>query len=352
MIFIVDAWDRFIDNVKLRRFVVLVLLIVLLWLMSSLINIILLTFILTFIMVGWRHFVHRWIPDLSPRLLIVLTYALLLAVAYWAVTAYLPVLIDQIVKLMQSLTKFYDSRQGQHLFSQISQYVDVKSLIPQFKHGSAYLIQAVSDISDGVISFGLSFALSFFLSFDFKETRQFAKRFLTSDFDWLFQDIAFFGEKFVNTFGVVLEAQFFIAVCNTILTTIGLFMMGMPQIFALSLIVFIFSLVPVAGVLISLIPLSFIAYSSNGINGIVDIIVMISAIHLLESYVLNPHFMARQTKIPVPFTFIVLIVSEHFWSIWGLIIGVPIFAFFLDIMGVKKIGIDSKPHKEPDADAH
>lgn len=348
MIFIVDAWDRFIDNVKLRRFVVLIFLIILLWLMRSLINIILLTFILTFIMVGWRRFMHRWVPGLSSRLLIVLTYALLLAVAYWTVTAYLPVLIDQIVKLMQSLTKFYNSRQGQHLFSQISQYIDVKSLIPHFKHGSAYLIQAVSDISDGVISFGLSFALSFFLSFDFKETRQFAERFLTSDFDWLFQDIAFFGEKFVNTFGVILEAQFFIAICNTILTTIGLFMMAMPQIFALSLIVFIFSLVPVAGVLISLVPLSFIAYSNNGINGVINIIVMIAVIHLLESYVLNPHFMSRQTKIPVPFTFIVLIVSEHFWSIWGLIIGVPIFAFFLDILGVKKILIAANPAVKED----
>lgn len=334
---IVDAWDKFIDNVKLRRFTVLALIIFILWLIRSLINILLLTFILTFIMFSWMKLMHKVIPSLSSRLLIVLTYAILLGLAYWAVTAYLPVLIDQIAKLIKSVTKFYDSRQGQALYSEISQYVNVQMLMSPFKHGSTMLIKAVSDISTGLITFGLSFALSFFMSFDFKQLRQFSQRFLTSDFDWFFQDIAYFGEKFVNTFGAVLEAQFFIAVCNTILTTLGLFAMGMPQVFALSLIVFIFSLVPVAGVIISLVPLSFIAYANDGVNGVINIIIMIAAIHLLESYVLNPHFMARQTKIPVPYTFIVLIVSEHFWGIWGLIIGVPTFAFFLDILNVKKI---------------
>ncbi len=78
-----------------------------------------------------------------------------------------------------------------------------------------------------------------------------------------------------------MEAQFFIAICNTVITTIGLLFMRMPQIFALSLIVFIFSLVPVAGVIISTIPLlAMVGYSVGGIRDVVYIIIMIIIITL------------------------------------------------------------------------
>ena len=166
---------------------------------------------------------------------------------------------------------------------------------------------------------------------------EFSHSFLDSDFGWFFQDIDYFGKKFVNTFGVVLEAQFFIAICNTVITTIGLLFMRMPQIFALSLIVFIFSLVPVAGVIISTIPLAMVGYSVGGIRDVVYIIIMIIIIHTLEAYVLNPKFMSSRTDLPIFYTFIVLLIGEHLFGTWGLIVGVPIFTFLLDVLGVKSI---------------
>ena len=338
MICIVNAWNNFIDNVKLRRFTVLVLIIALLYAIKSLINVILLTFIFTFIMVNWRKLVDKHLPQLSSKLLIVLTYATIVGLVYWAATAYLPVLIDQLMKLSKSVSNFYSTRQGRALYHDINQYVNLKDLTHSFGVGAGAAVNAVSMITDGAISFSLSLVLSFFISFDFEEVKSFANRFLTSDsFDWLFGDIAFFGTKFINTFGVVLEAQFFIALCNTALTTAGLYLLGLPSVLALSLVVFVCSLVPVAGVFVSLVPLSFVAYSTGGVNTIINVIILIICVHLCESYILNPHLMSKGTKIPVPMTFAVLIVAEHFWSIWGLIIGVPVFAFALDVLDVKKI---------------
>lgn len=114
--------------------------------------------------------------------------------------------------------------------------------------------------------------------------------------------------------------------------------MRMPQIFALGLMVFLLSMVPVAGVIISLIPLSMVGYSVGGIRYVIYIIVMIMCIHALEAYVLNPKFMSSRTELPIFFTFVVLLVSEHFFGTWGLIVGVPIFTFLLDIAGVKPVG--------------
>ncbi len=207
----------------------------------------------------------------------------------------------------------------------------------QVRHGITIAVSTLTSIGAITVSFVMSLILSFFYTLELKQMNEFSHSFLDSDFGWFFQDIDYFGKKFVNTFGVVLEAQFFIAICNTVITTIGLLFMRMPQIFALSLIVFIFSLVPVAGVIISTIPLAMVGYSVGGIRDVVYIIIMIIIIHTLEAYVLNPKFMASRTDLPIFYTFIVLLIGEHLFGTWGLIVGVPIFTFLLDVLGVKPI---------------
>ncbi|MDD6894221.1 MAG: AI-2E family transporter [Lactobacillus sp.] len=335
----VNAWHRFIDNVPLRRFVVLALLIWVLYLVRGMLSAILLTFIFTYIVVHWVRFVQRWLPKLPSLLVVLVTYAVLIAVVYFAVTKYLPLLITQIIKMVNSVLKFYQSQDGSWLVKQLNHYISAKTVTAQVKHGLNLAFSTLTSLTKMAVTFFMSFILSFFYTIELKQMYSFSRLFLTSDlFSWLFEDIYFFGKKFVNTFGVVLEAQFFIALCNTALTTICLMFMHMPQILALALMVFVFSLVPVAGVIISLIPLSMVGYSVGGIRDVIYIIIMIIAIHALESYVLNPKFMSSRTELPIFYTFVVLMVSEKLFGTWGLIVGVPIFTFLLDIMGVKSIG--------------
>lgn len=335
----VNAWHRFIDNVPLRRFVVLALLIWVLYLVRGMLSAILLTFIFTYIVVHWVRFVQRWLPKLPSLLVVLVTYAVLIAAVYFAVTKYLPLLITQIIKMVNSVLKFYQSQDGSWLIKQLNHYISAKTVTAQVKHGLNLAFSTLTSLTKMAVTFFMSFILSFFYTIELKQMYSFSRLFLTSElFSWLFEDIYFFGKKFVNTFGVVLEAQFFIALCNTALTTICLMFMHMPQILALALMVFIFSLVPVAGVIISLIPLSMVGYSVGGIRDVIYIIIMVIAIHALESYVLNPKFMSSRTELPIFYTFVVLLVSEKLFGTWGLIVGVPIFTFLLDIMGVKSIG--------------
>ncbi len=335
----VNAWHRFIDNVPLRRFTVLALLIWVLYLVRGMLSAILLTFIFTYIVVHWVRFVQRWLPKLPSLLVVLVTYVVLIAAVYFAVTKYLPLLITQIIKMVNSVLKFYQSQDGSWLIKQLNHYISAKTVTAQVKHGINLAFSTLTSLTKMAVTFFMSFILSFFYTIELKQMYSFSRLFLTSDlFSWLFEDIYFFGKKFVNTFGVVLEAQFFIALCNTALTTICLMFMHMPQILALALMVFVFSLVPVAGVIISLIPLSMVGYSVGGIRDVIYIIIMIIAIHALESYVLNPKFMSSRTELPIFYTFVVLMVSEKLFGTWGLIVGVPIFTFLLDIMGVKSIG--------------
>lgn len=334
-----EAWNRFISNVHLHRFVVLLMIIAVLYYARGMMNTILITFIFTYIVVHLIRWVQKKAPKVPTWLIVTVVYLLIVLGLYFVITDYIPLLVNEIVKMANSLGKFYQSKDMKWLMSYINQYVSTDSIFGQAKHGVQLLVDAVTSIGTVTIAMAMSLILSFFYTIELEEMNDFSKSFLTSTYlGWMFEDIYYFGQKFVNTFGVVLEAQFFIAICNTVLTMICLFFMKMPQIFALGLMVFLLSMVPVAGVIISLIPLSMVGYSVGGLRYVIYIIIMILVIHALEAYVLNPKFMSSRTELPIFYTFVVLLVSEHFFGTWGLIVGVPIFTFLLDIAGVKSIG--------------
>lgn len=141
---------------------------------------------------------------------------------------------------------------------------------------------------------------------------------------------------FLDTFGKVIEAQLLISLINCIITIIALWFMGFPNLLGLALIIFMLGLIPVAGVFISLVPLGLIAFSIGGVKYIVYLLILVVVIHAIEAYFLNPKLMSSKTNLPVFYTFVVLIFSEHFIGPWGLIIGIPLFVFFLDLIGVTR----------------
>ncbi len=333
-----SLYQKFIQNERLRRFCVLALIIFVLYLSRSMITTILLTFIFTYLAVRLVHFVQRYMK-IPTIVIVLLTYALVVFLIYLAITKYVPVLVNQTTQMINSVVDFYQSphTDTNQVLQFIDQYLEKSNLLSQLQNGASMILRYIQDIGAVGLSFVMSFILSFFFMIEKKQMADFSKLFLKSDFDWFFQDIYYFANKFVNTFGVVMEAQFFIAVVNTVITTLALAIIGFTQLPSLAIMIFILSLVPVAGVIISCIPLSFIAYSQGGLNDVIYILALITIVHLFESYVLNPKFMSSKTELPIFYTFVILLVSERLFGVWGLIVGIPVFTFFLDVLKVKPI---------------
>jgi len=87
--------------------------------------------------------------------------------------------------------------------------------------------------------------------------------------------------------------------------------------------------------LISLIPLTAVAFITGGLIRVLAVLVLVILIHMFESYFLHPRLMANATNLPIFVTFITLIVSERIFGAWGLLVGVPLVAFFLDVFDVQ-----------------
>ena len=333
------------DNDSLRRTMVLLILCCFLFLIREIISLILLTFILTYLITRLVNVMHQKLK--LPKKLSALTiYALIVICLYFAITIYVPKLVVESIAMIESVISFYQTPLNDNsVLEWLAKNVSFTEIKTQLTSGVKMVFDYVSSIGSMGLTFVMSFVLSFFFSIEADWVQSFSRSFLTSKVGWFSEDVAFLGKKFINTFGVVIEAQFLIALVNTILTGIGLYFMHFPQLLALMVMIFILSLIPVAGVIISCIPLALIGYTVGGIQDVVYVLIMIGAIHMLESYLLNPKLMSSKTNLPVFFVFIVLMFSEKFFGVWGLVVGIPVFVFLLDLLEVKTEA-KSLPYKE------
>ncbi|MFY4773657.1 AI-2E family transporter [Metabacillus sp. RGM 3146] len=335
-----EALIKIFQKPGFKRFIIFLLLALLLYSFRSMINLILLTFIFSFLMDRLQTAVSRKFP-INRKVTVIVLYALVIGLLAVAVTTYLPIISKEITQLIRQLTEFYQKPQNNPIINYLANTLEKNQIAKYAGQGFDFIFKSFQDIGKVGLQVFLSLILSLFFLLDKPRLVDFTRKFKTSKVAPFYKEIEFFSAKFVRTFGKVLEAQFVIALINCVLTTIALWIMGFPQLFGISMMVLFLGLIPVAGVIISLVPLCIIAYTINGLLGIVYIVILIIVIHVIEAYILNPKLMSAKTDLPVFYTFIVLIVSEHFFGVWGLIIGIPVFVFLLDVLDVTNT--DMKP---------
>ncbi|MCR1953637.1 AI-2E family transporter [Clostridioides mangenotii] len=308
-----------------------------LFLINGMISVVLLTFVLTYITNKLVVTINN-ITKISKKSITIFIYLMIIVFLYMMFKYYIPILINQSMLMVDSLFQFYqDIKLESSLIGDIISKISFNEIKDQMSNGIKILVASVSNITSFGMTISISFLLSFFFNIEEEWVKSFSKMFLNSKFGWFFKDLLYIGNKFIKTFGVVLEAQFLIALINTVLTVACLSIIKFPNLLSLAFVIFILGLIPVAGVIISFVPLTLIGYSTGGLKTVVYVFIIICIIHMIESYILNPKLMSKKTDLPIFYTFIILIFSEHFWGVWGLILGIPTFVFLLDLIDVKSI---------------
>ena len=141
--------------------------------------------------------------------------------------------------------------------------------------------------------------------------------------------------RFGILLGRAIEAQAAIAVVNTVLTLVGLLLLGIPLVAMLSVVVFVCSFVPVLGVLISTTPILLVALNTGGLGLGLAAVVLVVVIHAIEAYVLNPFIYGKHLKLNPVLTLIILYVGYHAIGLWGMLLGVPVARYFIhDVFGM------------------
>lgn len=325
--------NKLIQSSGFKRILIFVLFSLVLYGLKDMINLILFTFIFAFLMDRLVIYLSKKIP-INRKILVVTSYATVVGLLSWGLVKYLPMIIGEITQLIRQLTTFYTSKHDNMVLNFLVNRLEEIQLSNYLERGFTFLITYFTDISSFGLQILLALLMSLFFLLEKPRLIEFTKKFKTSKLASIYAEIEFFAVKFVGTFGKVIEAQLIIAVVNCVLTTISLWILGFPQLGGLSIMIFFLGLIPVAGVIISLIPLVIIGYSIGGLMTVLYVFIAIMIIHAIEAYILNPNLMSSKTNLPVFYTFLVLIFSEHFFGVWGLIIGIPVFVFLLDVLDV------------------
>jgi predicted PurR-regulated permease PerM len=325
--------NNLIKSSGFKRISIFVLLALVLYGLKDMINLILFTFIFTFLMDRLVIFLSRKIP-LNRKILVVASYSTIVGLLSYGLVKYLPMIIGEITALIKQITVFYTSKHDNIILSYLVSRLEEIQISSYLERGFTFVISYFTDISTFSLQILIALLMSLFFLLEKPRLIEFTKKFKTSKVASIYAEIEFFSGKFVGTFGKVIEAQLIIAVVNCVLTTIALWIFGFPQLGGLSIMIFFLGLIPVAGVILSLIPLVIIGYSIGGIMTVLYVFIAIMIIHAIEAYILNPNLMSSKTNLPVFYTFLVLIFSEHFFGVWGLIIGIPVFVFILDVLEV------------------
>jgi predicted PurR-regulated permease PerM len=173
-------------------------------------------------------------------------------------------------------------------------------------------------------TFLLSLLFSFLIVLDLPRLALSVRELENTKLRFIFLSVADDIRDFSHVLGRALEAQFIVATVNCLLTAIGISMLGIGEhMVFLSVIVFFCSFIPIIGVFVSSIPICLVALQTSGINTMFLAILLITVVHLIEGYIINPRIYGSFMRINPVITLIILTVCGKFFGLWGLLLGVP-----------------------------
>ena len=191
---------------------------------------------------------------------------------------------------------------------------------------------ALAAAGKGAVQGLLSLVLSFIIVWDLPGLRRGLASLRASRLGWAYCELAPPLASFGVLFARALQAQFLVAVVNTALTSAGMVFLQLPGVAFLAALVFVFSFIPVAGVIISTVPIGFVALTEYGVGRLLAVVVMVVIAHAIEAYLLNPAIYAAHLKLHPLIVLVVLVMAEHSLGVWGLLLAVPLSVFALELL--------------------
>jgi len=215
----------------------------------------------------------------------------------------------------------------QELPRQITDFEDRKQVLSTF----SYLVSIVVDIASLMTMFLLSLLFAFLIVRDLPKVTAGVESLHDTKLQIFYDEVRSTVVQFGRVLGRFLEAQLVIAIINTVLTAIGMSILGIQSKVVLSAFVFLCSFIPVAGVFISTAPICLVAIQPphGSFETALWAIAMVTMVHMLEAYVLNPLIVGHHLRLNPVLVLAVLIIGHKLFGIWGLLLGVPTVTYVL-----------------------
>lgn len=176
---------------------------------------------------------------------------------------------------------------------------------------------------------GTALLLTILISFDMVGLKKGAQRLRQCRLAGLYAKAVPSLTAVARLIGRSFAAQGIIAVFNTLLSLALMRLLGVQNELLLAFVVFIASFIPVLGIILSAIPMTLQALlqPDGSLAMALYALLGIGVIHAIESMVLSPRIVGKILHLHPVLVLAVLVVGEHLFGIWGLLLGVPVAVF-------------------------
>jgi predicted PurR-regulated permease PerM len=209
-----------------------------------------------------------------------------------------------------------------------------KTVVSSVTRFGTYLGEAIPRILLLPFQLSLVLLLSFLITIDVPRLRAGVQRLKQSRVSEIYNEVAPGIVSFGKLIGRAFQAQAVIALVNSALTLVAIKFLGIQNEVFLCTVVFLCSFVPVLGVVFSSVPIAVMALiqDDGGLLVAVWAIVAILIIHFIETSLLNPKIVGNMLHLDPVLVLTILAVSEHFFGVWGLLLGVPVMVYVIRVV--------------------
>lgn len=325
-----------------RRALIWLALFGLIWILRDFFALIFVTFLLVSFTLPIVDYFQR--ETRIPRTVIAsILYAAILGGLIWFVSYAVPRVTQEAFDVAYDIRQIQarlldlknDLARSNEALKAVNRTLDLDKAIPNLIQQASSMIAPILQKSAQVILAAitttlLSWLFAFLIVLDLSRLTAELRRLERSRLHDFYEETAEPVVRFFSVIAQAFRAQAMIAVTNTVLTFFGYWWLDLPKMGLLTIIVFFFSFVPVLGVFISTTPAVLVALNMpDGVEKAIGVVVLVTFIHIIEAYILNPFIYGRHLKLNPVLVLLILFVGHHFFGVWGMLLGVPVAYYFL-----------------------
>ena len=257
-----------------------------------------------------------------PRKAVVVVLALLF-LATLAVIAYSS--FDPLAQLVDgafdSLPRWQKVVRENSMFKRVQHTFRDSDMIAAHVEGyAAAAIAMVSTVGRFFVQAVIGFLMALVFLFEEQALARFAGRIAPKS---LFGRLLRWTTHIADAIAVTVQLQLVVAVFNTVTTLPVLLVLGVPNVPALMVLVFVAALVPVLGNFVAGAVLCFFAFQAKGWLGVGIFLGVTALLGKVESYYLSPRLTARHVKMPSFVLVASLVAFEQLFGLAGFFLSFP-----------------------------
>jgi predicted PurR-regulated permease PerM len=282
---------------------------------------------------GARFFEKRKVPRAIGVLLI---YIIIFGVLAGLFSVFLPVLLTDTLQLFNTLPNYSDKISlwnplGQ--FESLNQLFSVKDIISSLNDYvtsfTSGFFGTLSGLFGGIVSLSIIVILSFYLAVQTDGVADFLKIVTSVNNEKYIIDL---WKRSREKIGLWMQGQFILGILIAILTYLGLSIFGVNNALFLAVFAGVMELIPLFGIIISIIPAVTIAILQGGISLGLLVLGLYVIIQQFESNIFYPLVVKKIVGIPPIVSILMLVVGAKLAGFLGILLAVPMTAILLEIL--------------------